>query len=284
MAWKDILYVYDGTFEGFLCCVFMSYTEKENPVDITPDVETISLFPVRTVITQTEHSQRIYRSIYKISPKACRLLRQAFLTHMIEKELVLYRFIRRLYRCGAPLLSNLTEETYLPIRKALRNLYTETEHYRGFVRFSEFNGVLGSEIEPNNRVLPMLRHHFCSRYHNETFFIYDRTHCESLFYAAGTSRIVPLQDFQMAAPDAEEASFRLLWKRFYDTVAIRERDNPRCRMSFMPKRHWKYMTEFQPPSYFEPIENTAAGAPLPASPAAIPAPGKPAAPVPPDFG
>ena len=35
MAWKDILYIYDGTFEGFLCCVFMSYTEKENPVDIT---------------------------------------------------------------------------------------------------------------------------------------------------------------------------------------------------------------------------------------------------------
>ena len=69
------------------------------------------------------------------------------------------------------------------------------EHYRGFVRFSEFNGVLGSEIEPNNRVLSMLRHHFCSRYHNETFFIYDRTHCEALFYAAGTSRIVPLQDY-----------------------------------------------------------------------------------------
>ena len=284
MAWKDILYIYDGTFEGFLCCVFMSYTEKENPVDITPDAETISLFPVRTVFTQKEHTQRVYRSLHKISPKACRLLRQAFLTHMSEKELILYRFIRKLYRCGAPLLSDLTDETFLPIRKALRNLSTETEHYRGFVRFSEFNGVLGSEIEPNNRVLPMLRHHFCSRYQNETFFIYDRTHQEALFYAAGTARILPLEDFQMAAPSEEEASFRLLWKRFYDTIAIRERENPRCRMSFMPKHHWKYMTEFQPPSYFEPNGNTPANAPLPASPTAIPAPEKPAAHGQPELG
>ena len=45
--------------------------------------------------------------------------------------------------------------------------------------------ILGSEIEPKNRVLPILRGHFCARYQNEKFFIYDRTHHEALFYAAG---------------------------------------------------------------------------------------------------
>ncbi len=274
MAWKDILYVYDGTFEGFLCCVFMSYTEKENPVDITPDVETISLFPIRTVLTQKEHAQRVYRSLHKLSPKACRFLRQAFLTHMQEKELILYRFIRRLYHRGAPLLSDLTDETFLPIRKALRNLYTETEHYRGFLRFSEFSGVLGSEIEPNNRVLPMLRSHFCSRYQNEKFFIYDRTHQEALFYSAGKAVIRPLDDFQMAPPDETEATYRLLWKRFYDTVAIKERENPRCRQTHMPKRYWNTMTEFQDESWFTP-QSSPAAAVSPSAPAGIPAPETP---------
>ena len=41
-------------------------------------------------------------------------------------------------------------------------------------------------------------------------------------------------------------TYRRLWRRFYDTIAIRERENPRCRMTNMPKRFWGTMTEFQP--------------------------------------
>ena len=29
MAWREIIYQYDGSFEGLLCCVFESYTKKE---------------------------------------------------------------------------------------------------------------------------------------------------------------------------------------------------------------------------------------------------------------
>ncbi|MBQ1602824.1 MAG: DUF4130 domain-containing protein, partial [Oscillospiraceae bacterium] len=56
---------------------------------------------------------------------------------------------------------------------------------------------------------------------------------------------VPLEHFEMAAPDETEAQYRRLWRRFYDTIAIRERENPRLRMSHMPRRFWGTMTEFQ---------------------------------------
>ncbi|MFQ7855321.1 MAG: DUF4130 domain-containing protein [Eggerthella lenta] len=36
-----------------------------------------------------------------------------------------------------------------------------------------------------------------------------------------------------------------MWRRFYDTIAIEGRENPRCRMTQMPKRFWGTMTEFQ---------------------------------------
>ena len=42
-----------------------------------------------------------------------------------------------------------------------------------------------------------------------------------------------------------EKEYRRLWKQFYDTVEIKERHNERCRMTLMPKRYWKYLTEFQ---------------------------------------
>ena len=43
---------------------------------------------------------------------------------------------------------------YYPVAKALRHMSGELEKLRGFVRFSDYSGVLGAEIEPKNRVLP----------------------------------------------------------------------------------------------------------------------------------
>ena len=70
-------------------------------------------------------------------------------------------------------------------------------------------------------------------------------HREALFYRPRRWAIVPLEAFRAAAPGREERDFRRLWRRFYDTIAIEGRENPRCRMTQMPKRFWGTMTEFQ---------------------------------------
>ena len=47
----------------------------------------------------------------------------------------------------------------------------------------------------------------------------------------------------MAPPDETEKRYRRLWRCFYDTIAIRERENPKLRMSHMPKRFWPLLPE-----------------------------------------
>lgn len=66
--------------------------------------------------------------------------------------------------------------------------------------------------------------------------------------------MLPLERLEAPVAGAEERLYRQLWTRFYDTVAIEGRYNPRCRMTQMPKRYWAMMTEFQP-------ENQAAALP-----------------------
>ena len=44
---------------------------------------------------------------------------------------------------------------------------------------------------------------------------------------------------------AEELRYRVLWKRFYKTIAIAARENPRCRMTHCPKRYWENMLEME---------------------------------------
>ena len=55
------------------------------------------------------------------------------------------------------------------------------------------------------------------------------------------------QTKRLALPpeSAQEAQFKALWKRFYNTIAIAARENPVCRRTHCPRRYWAHMTELQ---------------------------------------
>lgn len=248
----DVIYEYDGGFYGFLCCIFDRYAFHETPAAIHCGEETVSLFETRKIKTDPDHGARVLKKVYACSREAGDLLRLGFLSCLPEKELHLLHLVEKLLRDGPGFLRDRSDPTLYPVARAVQHLNGEVHLLKGFTRFSDFGGVLGGEIEPKNRVLPLLKGHFCARYLNESFFLYDRTHKEALFYAGGKAAIRPLEAFEMAPPDEAEARCRVLWKRFYDTIAIRERCNPRLRMSNMPKRYWGVMTEFQEDGAFIP--------------------------------
>ena len=249
MSWQQVCFDYDGSYPGFLTCVFESYAHREEAVCFTsPEEDRLTLWPERHVDTDQAKAERVYRSLSKkISPQACRLVTQAFLTCLPERELHMYRFLRLGYQRGADITRDLTDDRVHVLWKAVQHLGSEAHLLKGFLRFSDQQGVLVGEIEPKNRVLPLLRPHFCTRYSGEHFLIYDRTHRELLIHQPGRWAILPAEDFAPAPPGQEEVTYRRLWRRFYDTIAIRERENPRCRMNHMQKKYWKNMVEMTLP-------------------------------------
>ena len=59
MDWTPVSYAYDGSFAGFLTCVFASYAHREEPMSFsTPEDGRISLWPERTVDTDEARAQR----------------------------------------------------------------------------------------------------------------------------------------------------------------------------------------------------------------------------------
>lgn len=109
MPWINMVYEYDDSYEGFLCCVYESYVNKEFPIAFFSNEEfsVLTLYPVRCVKTDLTHSSRILRSIESRSARAARLLYRAFHTCMADREACLYRFIQKLYAdgpqfCAAP--------------------------------------------------------------------------------------------------------------------------------------------------------------------------------------
>ncbi len=245
--WIEVAYSYDGTFDGFLSCVFGSFLYQEAPVCfLGPEEGQASLWPERIVETNQDHAKQVYRALaLKLGVMGRQMVKRGFLTCLPQRELHLWRFIHLGYERGRAVVHDLAEERVSVLVRAVRGLEQEAHKYKGFVRFSQQKGILAAEIEPKNRVLPLLRHHFCTRFAGECFAIHDRTHKEALFYQGGKWAIVPVDRFQIGDPNEDELDYRQLWRRFYNVIAIEGRYNPRCRMSNMPKRYWSCLTEFQ---------------------------------------
>ncbi len=243
----DSVYIYDGSFLGLMCCVHASVYSGEIPVDIWAEESApMTLLPVRRIQTDEERADRVVSSIpKKISPQALSLIQAVFLSCCEQKEILILRFLLRAYREGGRLLYSFGDADVSPLIKAERHLMGEAHLLKGFVRFSDYDGALVSVITPKNFVLPYIARHFILRYDNEDFMIFDKTHKAALIYQNKKHDIISLESVDFPAVSAEEERYRALWKRFYNTVSIEARENPRCRMSHMPKRYWENMLEVQ---------------------------------------
>lgn len=258
----DVVYRYDGTLDGFLCCVYESYANKEMPAAILgPEDEQLSLLTTREIKTDEFRAARVLKSIpARISEDALYLVERAMLTSMPEREKRLLEFLRLGYRKGPMVMDMLHDDAVAPILAAVTHLGREAHLYLGFIRFTENKGVLASVIEPKNRVLPLIAQHFVDRYPNEAFVIFDRTHREALVAQRGRGRIAPLMALELPDPDAPERAVRALWRRFHQSVGIDPRKNYACQRTHMPLRYRRVMTEFE----FDPAGRNTACEAIPA--------------------
>ena len=244
---REIIYCYDGTFEGFLCCVFESFMHKEIPSGIVSqkDVQP-SLLEQYNIETNDKNALKVKKSIpAEMGQEALPFLKDALLSCLPDKELFMLDFMRLGYKAGPKVMNMLANETVNTLAKAVRQLRFEAHKYTGFVRFSDHAGLLFSSIKPKNSVLHILAPHFADRYFNEKFVIYDETHKLICAGAGGRYIISAASDITMPETDATEQTYRDLWKIFYDTIAVEGRENPKCMMNFLPKRYRSHMTEFQ---------------------------------------
>ena len=238
-------YRYDGTFAGFLTCVWDALESGTEPAAFLLPDDGAVLWELREPATDRERARRLYAALARrASPAFQKLIARGFLTCLTEKELDLFTLIRRGLREGNRVLRDLSDPVMARVNLALTKLWTEWNHLKGFARFSELDGALVGEIEPKNRVLPLLAPHFAQRYSVERLALYDRTHREIFLSDHGRWKILPAEDFRMDHAGAEEQAYRAMWRSYFQVIAIEGRINPNCQNTHLPKRYRHLMTEF----------------------------------------
>ncbi|MDE6954826.1 MAG: TIGR03915 family putative DNA repair protein [Oscillospiraceae bacterium] len=238
-------YRYDGTFAGFLTCAWDALEGGTEPSAFLLPGDGATLWEERQVTADQGRARRLYAALSRrVSPAFQKLIARGFLTCLPEKELALLTLIRRGLREGDRVRLDLSDPVMARVNLALTKMWTEWDHLKGFVRFSELDGVLVGEIEPKNRVLPLLAPHFAARYSGERLALYDRTHHEIFLSDRGRWKLLPAEDFRMGPAGSGERACRAMWRRYYDTIAIEGRTNPKCQSTHLPKRYRHVMTEF----------------------------------------
>lgn len=131
-----------------------------------------------------------------------------------------------------------------------RKVSNEAAYYREILRFSELeNGILFSQIEPQNQILTCLGDHFSNRFPLENWMIYDRTHKMFLVHQESQHWVLilneELNEEAIKRVSTNEALYVNLWKGFFDSISIKERENYDLQRQHLPLRYRGHVTEFQ---------------------------------------
>ena len=244
----ETVYVYDGSFEGLLTAVFDTYLRKEEPVLVSEcnNFQLLLDTLVYNVITDEEKAERVIKKVYEIigNDGVLTILR-AFLSKEQGRAKAILYYIRLLMKMGSEAKHFLGNEHVMNVFEMARKTGNEAHLLKGFLRFGSLSdGTFYAEFSPKTDCLIFLAEHFKKRLSNVPFIINDLANKKAAWWKNGTLEIFPYEEFNKPEYSETEKYFEKMWKDFYDTVSVEGRENEKCRMTHMPKRFWKYMTEF----------------------------------------
>lgn len=276
-TFDNVAYLYDGSVEGLLTAVFLTYAHKERPIDICPAAHHQPRLgqEVREITTDFALATRVQRGICRQAGyEAFNVVKIAALADDPTTGMAVYRFIRycmdarnaadfkqnakgealRTQRfdqagCGPALLkgsavSSILHPAVEPVLKLERFVQNERHHILEFLRFEELEGGLWcARCEPKASVVPLVMDWFAARFNIQPFVIYDKGHHLAGVYEGADWHLVKTDTFTPPPCSANELKMQDAWKRFYNTLAVEARYNPELRRQFMPKRFWKNITE-----------------------------------------
>jgi len=243
-----MVYLYDGSFEGLLTCVFEAYASKERDVSIKNIATYIPSFldEVKEIETDMEKFERVHSSIpKKISRTAQEVVYRAYLSEHENAADLIYHFLRVGYKIGDRVTDFIQDPKINKIMDLDLGVRRESHRFLGLLRFKEISGgIFYAGYEPDFNITVLIAPHFAGRL-AMPFIIHDRKRNISAVFDGNE---IVMTDKVPLIPDGKnmaEDEYASLWKTFFKTIAIAERKNPRTQMQFMPKKYWRNLTEMQ---------------------------------------
>lgn len=250
------IYECEDSVEGILSGIYQAWDASYGheyihlTVQAAGGNESMLLFSeYHTVVPDAEQAQKVVKTIRKkTSEKVCEKLLGALYSTNAEKADAVYHVLPEAFRMGWQVIGNLADPYVRAVFEMNRAVRNEAHNYLGFLRFEEQqNGVLLARFSPKNDLLEIVAPHFADRFPGENFVIYDTNRKKAAFHPQNSAFFIRklLEDdlgkfFHISQ---KEMQFQDMWKLFFETIAIKERENKNLQRNLMPYHYRTYMTE-----------------------------------------
>ncbi|MES2823907.1 MAG: TIGR03915 family putative DNA repair protein [Pseudomonadota bacterium] len=258
-----MIFIYDGSYEGLLSCIFTIFKRRTVPTAITIEVnyQFNLLDAAESIATNEEWATRVIKGIdERTHARASALVYKLFLSELPSCEMLLYEVIQAIITKGdKSILENFANPYILQAAQIEKMMHREVHRMHAFVRFQKSReGLFYAAVDPDFNVLPLIGDHFERRYADQSWLIFDARRHYGLHYDQKRMSFVGIDDpvFTMSAQlfqedarqgdvlrDEREREYQLLWKNYFQAVNIGERNNVKLHLRHMPRRYWKYLTE-----------------------------------------
>ena len=245
--------IFDGTLEGFLTIIYKYYYEKLKVESIVTEdgfQQTIDMEYVH-VETNFDEAEKAMNGIkLKLGEGIYGSMCSAFSHNDTQRYIHIFRYIVTCFKYGPDADGYTQIDCVMRVKLYNRNIGTEVNKSMSFTRFEETeSGVLYADMSPEHDVLAIVADFFTERLLGERWIIHDLRRGKAAVFD-GANLVITDAPVKSARSKTFDI-YQDLWKAFYDTIAIKERINPKLHRQFSPKRYWKHMTEHQhmPDSY-----------------------------------
>lgn len=240
-------YLYDGTFEGLLTCIYWNYyEEKTTGIYIEKEYQQSIVYQNKKIVTDKEKAKKVFNAIEeKITEEALNYVYYSFLSDYKEKENIILEFLRHGFSTGINTLKYYSHEKVFPIYKLYNKVGMERHRLLGLLRFADMKGILYAKYCPDHNISVIIADHFADRLKNEKFIIHDVKRNIAVVSYNGKWQITDFYLENELEYSKEEVEFQKLWRGYFNQIAIKDRENINLQFNFVPARYRKNLVEFK---------------------------------------
>lgn len=244
-----MIYIYDGTWDGFLTAVHHFYYDRQ---EVTNLESALSYQPnlideYRTIPTDKTKAQAVEQAILKkISYESLENLQKCFFSELEGREMWILNYIRLGFKLGSKIDCMLGDQTVLNVLIPARKVGLECHRMLGLLRFELLeNNIYYARLQPDHNIITFISPHFKERFADQNWIIHDTRRKLASLYNTRKMLISYMDLSNIPELHTNEIRFQDLWKNYYKHIAIKSRYNPKLQKNFLPKRYWKNLTEKQ---------------------------------------
>lgn len=237
-----------------LTCIYTAWASKLGHRNIRLEFEPVGQIEMFDEYVHVEPDDAKADSVInsvcrKISPQLFSEIAFAAMAYENDVMDVIYRVLILGFAFGPNVLEMVQYREVMRFNEIRKRVGGESYHFREFIRFHEVRKSLYvAHIDPKSQLVISLGEPFEDRMPSENWMIIDDVHREAVIHPANRhffyQKLTDEEFDVLLETENENDKYTDLWKVFFDSIAIKERNNPKCQRNLFPIWMRNHVTEF----------------------------------------